>query len=353
MQAKKTFWKCFRGILLIPFLTATLSGLVLWVSRVSSESSDASIDNDTYLYLPTILLLPCGYVDEKEPNNTFSEATGPIPPGVTYRGCFPEQDDIDDVYYFELFTPSKIEVWLQNIAPGHDYDLVLYDANGKQEPDGLSNNPGNQDEHILTSEIKAEQRYFIQVHNFSRTASTQPYHLLVNYDQPSLDCNHLAITEDVFPQLKDEPDAYPIYGPIDDPNFQCRAVFDPVYDGQLAIRIEYHNAGDNFGYWGINLAPTGYDVTGYSQICLQAHAKKPLQVFRLKLKDLDGTEIAKNIIVQGEGGNKTEAAWEEECVPLSYYYDQGVDIVRLENVNVGFDKDTGDAIVWLDAFIFK
>jgi hypothetical protein len=118
---------------------------------------------------------------EAEPNdNGLTQANGPIPSGLTYYGTFPNAADLQDYYYFDLSAPHSVELALSNIAAGENYDLVLRDASLGTVV-GYSALPGNADEYILTPELPAG-RYYIQVYNFSRVGSDQPYHLHVVYE---------------------------------------------------------------------------------------------------------------------------------------------------------------------------
>jgi uncharacterized repeat protein (TIGR01451 family) len=125
-------------------------------------------EHDKYVYADVLW--------EREPNdNGLTQANGPIVcDSLTYYGTFPSPSDIKDYFYFDLPTPCRVELWLTNIPSGHDYDLCLRD-------DSLnvikcSQNSSNAGEHILTGILPAG-RYKVQVYNYSRTGSTQPYHL--------------------------------------------------------------------------------------------------------------------------------------------------------------------------------
>jgi len=135
----------------------------------------------TYIYLPVILknYTPPFYGPwEIEPNDDAkTQANGPIISGQIYYGKFPNQSDEKDYFYIELFEAHTIEIWLNNIPSGQDYDLVLYDANLNQL--ALSNKAGNSDEHILSSALPPG-RYYIQAWN-AGDGSSEPYHLRVVY----------------------------------------------------------------------------------------------------------------------------------------------------------------------------
>jgi hypothetical protein len=129
------------------------------------------------IYLPLTMRDWINYYEgpwEAEPNDTSVQANGPIRSSQTYSGTFPSPADLKDYFYFYLSTARTVELWLTNIPVESDYDLVLLNANG--EPICLSNNSGPADEHIVCGPLPVG-RYYIQVYNYSKTGSTQPYHL--------------------------------------------------------------------------------------------------------------------------------------------------------------------------------
>jgi len=88
-------------------------------------------------------------------------------------------------------------------------------------------------------------------------------------------------------------------------------------------------------------------VTAFSEICFWAYTEQPDQAFLLKLKDLSGTEGEAEVNIGGSG------EWTEACTALSEYSDQGVDLAEIENFNLGFNRYTGSATVWVDDFELK
>ena len=159
-------------------------------------------------------------------------------------------------------------------------------------------------------------------------------------------CNNPAITKNVFPQLADVKDQYPFYGPLDEPNFLCAGVYDLSHSGPLAAQIEYKQVGENYGFFGV-VMPNGYDIRPYSEICFWAYAQEPNQPFYLKLKDTDKREEGVKIFV--EFANQ----WNQICTPLTEFSNLGIHLNQLENINLGFDSDNGNAEVWVDDFEFK
>lgn len=120
---------------------------------------------------------------EAEPNNGRQpddsiQANGPVVSGLTYYGVFPSAADPKDYFYFDLPAAHNVELWLTNIAAGHNYDLTLRDTS--LDVVQHSGELGNADEHILTG-VLPSGRYYIHMSNASGTGSTQPYHLRVVY----------------------------------------------------------------------------------------------------------------------------------------------------------------------------
>jgi hypothetical protein len=110
---------------------------------------------------------------EREPNGEAVDATGPMQPGPHYYGGLANVADVQDYFYFELTTSRNVELWLTNMAPGQDFNLVLRDANLNML--GYSGAVGNADEHIPSAPLPAG-RYYVQVRRFTGD-SGQPYHL--------------------------------------------------------------------------------------------------------------------------------------------------------------------------------
>ena len=113
---------------------------------------------------------------ELEPNDEAPEqVNGPIMPNLVYYGTFPNGDDVDDYYFFDLPTARRVNVWLTNIPSDQNYDLILRDASLTVK--GYSGNLSNSGEYIRTEDILPAGRYYIQVFHRSTGGSTQPYHL--------------------------------------------------------------------------------------------------------------------------------------------------------------------------------
>jgi hypothetical protein len=108
---------------------------------------------------------------EAEPNDdALTEANGPIVPGMTYYGTFPNPAGFDkDYYYFELSSAQSVDIYLTNVPAGQDYDVALRDA--ALEEIARSDDWGQADEHISTSALPAG-RYYVQVYHYSSGGST-------------------------------------------------------------------------------------------------------------------------------------------------------------------------------------
>lgn len=165
-----------------------------------------------------------------------------------------------------------------------------------------------------------------------------------------LDCRHPAITSYVFPQLEEVAGQRSFYGPLEEsPDvFRCAGVYDVVHSEPLTVRIEYHiiRGTGKYGFWGIGTL-NGYDASQFSEICLWAFSVQPDRAFRLKLKDTQSVEQGVDIIV------KDANQWTQYCVDLSEFSQQGVDLSRLDNVNLGFEEANGSITVWVDDFTFE
>jgi len=138
---------------------------------------------DVHVYLPFATKNLVTYFEgpwEIEPNDdALTQANGPIVSGLTYYGQFPSTADEKDYFYFDLTTEHTVELWLTNIGSGHDYNLVLRDANLDEV--GYSGEPGSANEHIPPDILPAGW-YYIQVYNYGQTGSTQEYHLRVVFE---------------------------------------------------------------------------------------------------------------------------------------------------------------------------
>jgi hypothetical protein len=115
---------------------------------------------------------------EMEPNDSISQARGPMVSGLSYYGAFSSTGDNEDYFFFQLAAPFPVvELWLTNMADGSDYDLYLYDADGDLV--AWSNDYGSADEYIQVPAL-TPGRYYVRVHRWEGVSS-QPYHLMGIY----------------------------------------------------------------------------------------------------------------------------------------------------------------------------
>ena len=160
-------------------------------------------------------------------------------------------------------------------------------------------------------------------------------------------CNHPSVTRNLFPQLEDVDGQFPMYGPERDPNILCQAVYDVVHTlGSMAVHFRYENVGPNFGWWGV-ATPNGYDASQHRQLCFWAYTQTPNQSFRFKVKDTTGAE--KGIVTTIEKSNE----WQEVCANISEFAALGLQMDKMDNVNLGFEQPTGSAEIWVADFEFK
>lgn len=172
-------------------------------------------------------------------------------------------------------------------------------------------------------------------------------------------CDHPSITKNVFPQLDDVESQSPMFGPMDksgneDKNFLCRGVYDTFHTGPMAVRIEYTEVGANGGWFGIAI-PKLYDISGFTKLCFWAYAESPNQDFRLKLKSKedDGQLRERWVDIDVNPDINQIGEWVQFCTDLSEFSKQGTRLDRIDNVNLGFNDNTGSATVWVDDFEFK
>ncbi|OQA12103.1 MAG: hypothetical protein BWY63_03809 [Chloroflexi bacterium ADurb.Bin360] len=146
----------------------------------STWSNTRSVLVKAWVYLPLALRNYVTYFEgpwEREPNDTWQQANGPLVSGRTYYGTFTSSADVQDYFSIYLVNSRSVELWLTNIGNGHNYDLTL--RNTALQLVGYSGEVGNANEHIRT-EALAPGWYYIQVYNRSNTGSTKAYYLIVD-----------------------------------------------------------------------------------------------------------------------------------------------------------------------------
>ena len=98
--------------------------------------------------------------------------------GREYQAYIYSASDIDDYYHIVLPERHNIEIWLNNIPDGTDYQLLLYDTS--RERIGYSAEVGNLPEHILKENMPPGP-YYIRIYQYSGFSATQPYALRTVY----------------------------------------------------------------------------------------------------------------------------------------------------------------------------
>lgn len=164
-------------------------------------------------------------------------------------------------------------------------------------------------------------------------------------------CNHPAVTANLFPQLEGVNGQFPMYGPEGDPNILCQAVYDIVHTpGKMAVHFKYENVGTNFGWWGIAIKdPNSYDASQHSQVCFWVYAQQPNQSFHVKMKDKSEPKKEEGEVVITQATNK----WEQICTDISRFAGKGIQVDKMDNVNLGFEQPTGSSEIWVADFEFK
>ncbi len=166
-----------RISLVLLALAAIMSSLLL--AHLSLVSGTGPVTLAEYLPPPQ----PSEPCDVCEPNNSFSQACGPLAPGERYQffiRCTANRDD--DYYYIDLETTGTVTLDLTSIPPGTDYDIYLYDENETLQC--YSNQYGNRDEHA-TCHLTQPGRYYVRVYPYTEECNdNDPYALTVTYPTP-------------------------------------------------------------------------------------------------------------------------------------------------------------------------
>lgn len=125
---------------------------------------------------------------EREPNEQIPELDGRsrLMFDKTHFGTMAADRDVDpdvsrgrDYFYFDLDASRTVELWLQNIPAGSDYNLYIRPDWDIQQIIGFSINGGNADEYVRLDAPLGGHRYFVQIINRDRVRSAQPYRLTI------------------------------------------------------------------------------------------------------------------------------------------------------------------------------
>ena len=165
---------------------------------------------------------------------------------------------------------------------------------------------------------------------------------------PTIPCENLELAQGIFPQLKDIVLLKPFSDREHSGVFKCEGVRDA---DSLSVHLSFEDTGEpeQYGFFGV-VGFNGLDVSIYSELCVVARAEEDPRNFWLNMKDVTSST--------GDDGRVFMKApptfgWEEMCVELKQYEDQGVDLSQLENISFGFDNRTGTSEIWIGSLEFK
>jgi len=116
--------------------------------------------------------------DPIEPNDSPSEAWGPVDSNAPLRSVIYGVADEWDYYYFQLANSHDIDVKLSDISADANYHLYLYDNTLNRI--GYSGNHGNSDERII-QENAEPGKYYVAIKRIEGADIPQPYQLTVIY----------------------------------------------------------------------------------------------------------------------------------------------------------------------------
>jgi hypothetical protein len=164
-------------------LEENANGLAIFFPKVISQY-DASYDwvnniqlsNDTQWdeFLRLFISRGDSIVDTYEPNNTLTQAYGPILPGTEYFSYFSNADD-KDFYFFTTGMQTSLTALLTSSTTS--WDIAFYDFNGNLL--GKSNSTTSND--TLSFTALPPSSYFIEVISNQNALPEVPYKLEVNY----------------------------------------------------------------------------------------------------------------------------------------------------------------------------
>ena len=150
----KVFWNVVLGTLLVT------GGLLLLTASVGAAPQ-----------------LPLA--DLYEPNDTPSQAYGPLVEGQIYAAYIWNESDVSDYYYFVFANDGNASISLSHIPDHCDYDLYVYYFDGDvYQPVARSVQNGNVDESATFGAV-AGRTYYVQVSRYKGFDDLQPYHLVV------------------------------------------------------------------------------------------------------------------------------------------------------------------------------
>jgi len=132
--------------------------------------------------------------DTYEPNNTITQAYGPLEIGKRYVSFIWDQNDLD-FYFFNAEASTMNTILLENIPDGLDYELQVFDVQGKMLFE--TNEPG-QSTKKLSFKASKSAIYYVEVVSNSGYSPNQHYYLTVNSTPTNLAPGILSILK-VYP----------------------------------------------------------------------------------------------------------------------------------------------------------
>lgn len=125
---------------------------------------------------PTLTPTP-GPCQRYEPNDSLGSAYSPIANGSVVEAALCEGDP-EDYYAFDLAQPRTVQLTLDQLPLGTDYDLYLYDSNGGEHL-ARSVNDGVVAEGIEMT--LAPGWYYVRIYPSDSARSLQPYRLVMEW----------------------------------------------------------------------------------------------------------------------------------------------------------------------------
>ncbi|MDY7079530.1 MAG: DUF11 domain-containing protein [Chloroflexota bacterium] len=118
--------------------------------------------------------------DNYEPNDTPSQAYGPLTSGEIYEAYIWNATDQDDYYHFTTSTGDDVYIELSNIPANCDYDLYVYYYDGQYHQIASSNQWGNVNEDVTFTPVAGET-YYIRIYQSAGFSDEQTYSLRAAY----------------------------------------------------------------------------------------------------------------------------------------------------------------------------
>jgi hypothetical protein len=164
---------------------ATVASTARRVEATPSGRGDATtIYRMWRVHMPSILgaWISWYQYDVYEPNDSPSEAYGPLTSAHVLDAYIWNETDPDDYYYFQPSSPTQVEITLTNIPADNDYDMYVYYYDGQvYQTVAYSNEGGNADEYV-TFTATANQMYYIRIFPYEGY-SQEPYRLILSYGE--------------------------------------------------------------------------------------------------------------------------------------------------------------------------